>query len=501
MIRRAALFFLAGAVLLSLSAVLALPAHVARAETDQAASESNKTTEKLASNKTYNLRQADNPSQSVQVQLQLEVGGQLTLTNDGQLETLPMSVVADIAYEERPLHDTRPRGTVRHYERADAVIKVDKGGVDVELDDSRRLIVSQRVDTQGKAGSRLVMFSPNGPLTRDMLDLVDIVGSSTVLADLLPDKPVAVGQSWQHTEEAIAALVRLEAISMCQVESVIGEVKDGRAKIAMAGTVLGAAEGTASEIEVKANYEFDLNERRITQFNLAVKEKRPVGHVSPGADVTARLDMRITPLPEPRHLTDELLAKVPTQLTPEAERLEQKVADGKFRLLHDRRWYATVEQPNLLVMRLVDRGELVAQCNVSALSRVSPEHHLTLEEFQKDIRFALGERFGEFVSAGQRENASGHRVFRVVVRGQVEELPIEWRYYLIAHRDGRRASFVFTVEGPLAERLGDADQQLVHSIAFAHKENPPEGEAGASLSPAAKKSASTTNGRSIRLRR
>ena len=54
----------------------------------------------------------------------------------------------------------------------------------------------------------------------------------------------------------------------------------------------------------------------------------------------------------------------------------------------------------------------------------------------------------------------------VRVKGQVEALPIEWRYYLLAHESGRRVALAFTVEESLLAQFGDADLTLVRSIEF-----------------------------------
>ena len=56
----------------------------------------------------------------------------------------------------------------------------------------------------------------------------------------------------------------------------------------MAGVVQGAIGGVSTEIELKAKYEYDLQQKRITWFALLIKEKRAVGHVSPGTLSTAR---------------------------------------------------------------------------------------------------------------------------------------------------------------------------------------------------------------------
>lgn len=412
------------------------------------------------------------------VDARFEVGGDLTVAGEGKPKKLPMSVVARLAYEERLL-ETAPASpappallSVRQYDKAEAVIKVGRGGVTSRLDPKAPCILVTRSQPSGAKSSALAplsLFCPNAALTREELDLINIPGDSLVIDNLLPDEPVAVGQYWSHTPETIAALVGLEAVASCEVQSVVGQVKEGHVLISMAGAVQGATEGTATELELKANYLFDQNERRITRFNLAIKEKRPMGHVSPGVDVTSKLALRIQPLRAPEHLTDEVVAELSSTTAPETARLEYESPDGSFRLLHDDRWFVTNDQAKVVVLRRVDRGDLIAQCNLSPLAPVAPERHLTLEQFQKDVRFALGGRFEQFVAAGQRENEAGYREFRVAARGHVKDLPIQWNYYLLADRHGRRLSAVFTVDAGLVKQLGDADRSLVAGLTLLGK--------------------------------
>ncbi|MCA9248579.1 MAG: hypothetical protein KDA42_15745, partial [Planctomycetales bacterium] len=78
--------------------------------------------------------------------------------------------------------------------------------------------------------------------------------------------------------------------------------------------------------------------------------------------------------------------------------------------------------------------------------------------------------FQQIVSAAEYSDDAGQLVYRVVARGEVEKLPIEWRYYLIASPNGRRTALAFTVEGELAERLGNADRELVATVVLLEPE-------------------------------
>jgi hypothetical protein len=224
----------------------------------------------------------------------------------------------------------------------------------------------------------------------------------------------------------------------------------------------------ATELELKGVYRFDRRRRRITAVELAIKEKRAIGHVGPGLDVVAKLKLRITPRDATPGTDPERLAEsaLPEDTAP-ALGLLYESQRGHFRLTYDRRWYVTADAPTLVVFRLIDRGDLIAQCRVSPLTGKSPDRQISLEKFQKDVRYSLGEHFGQFVQATQWRDSKGSHIYRVRVRGEVKKLPVEWRYYLVAHASGRRVAMAFTVEQSLTKRFGDADQRLVETLAVA----------------------------------
>ena len=107
---------------------------------------------------------------------------------------------------------------------------------------------------------------------------------------------------------------------------------------------------------------------------------------------------------------------------------------------------------------------MLAQCTITSLPPKSAGRQTTLEEFERDIRFALKEKFGELVSSRQWTNSFGHHCLEVVVRGTAEEVPIEWHYYLVAPDSGNRVSVAVTIEGEMVSRLAAADRTLVNAV-------------------------------------
>ena len=50
---------------------------------------------------------------------------------------------------------------------------------------------------------------------------------------------------------------------------------------------------------------------------------------------------------------------------------------------------------------------------------------------------------------------------------------MEWHYYLVAPDSGHRVSLAFMMEGPMVNRLNQADRQLVESVELIHPPTQP----------------------------
>jgi hypothetical protein len=202
----------------------------------------------------------------------------------------------------------------------------------------------------------------------------------------------------------------------------------------------------------------------VTRLNLAVRETRSIGGATPGLDAVAKIQMTINPIEKSTHLTDKVVAHLKSQSHAPANDLQFESQPLGFRVKHDRQWYVTAESREAVTLRRVDNGDLAAQCTVTQLPSKSEGRQTTLEQFQKDVTYSLGKSFGELVSAQQWQNSAGLYCYEVIVRGIVQELPVEWHYYLAAPTSGPRISVVVTIEKPMVERVAKADRDLVESL-------------------------------------
>lgn len=396
------------------------------------------------------------------IEAALDVGGDLKVVEDNKVQRLKMSVLANLVYDERSLELPKEAKdawrSIRYYQTAQATLQIEGQGPKPALREDRRLIGVEA------AGTKVTLFSPHGPLTRDELDLVDLLGNSLLMDRLLPEQPVRVGEQWKHSADLITALLGLDAVSEADVSSTLLTVSAERARFEMNGRVAGAVGGVTTELEVKAKYHFDQKTNRLTWFGLLIKEDRSVGHIGPGLEVTARLQMKIEPGSQAPQLNDRALAGLTLQPTPELTALTYASPEGGWGLAYDRNWHVTSDDAKLAVLRLVERGEFVAQCKASPLPNATPGKELTLAAFQDDVKHGLGKSFKQFVEAGQSANARDYRVYRVVVDGEASELPIRWVYYYVADKYGRQVVLAFTVEGRLWKTFDKADEQLLSTL-------------------------------------
>jgi hypothetical protein len=426
----------------------------------------------------FELKSSRNVDTLDRVTVSLEIGGDLTYRSQGIPKRREMSVVGKLTYDEKILEiASEPSGktrSARFYHKAQAAMKIDKGSQKPVLRDQHRLIGAM-VD-----GRQRTIFSPVGPLTRAELDLIDIQTNSLLLDRLLPKGKIKLGESWELTDSLMATLLGLDEIEASAVQSVLTEVTPTAMIFNINGTVGGLVGGASTEIQIKAKYRFLRERKRIDWIGMLIKENRETGHSAGGLDIVAKLDMRISPLKNSEKLQKSALAKFDWDPTDESTRLTINSLDDSWSMEHDRKWFETGHSGKVGILRLIDKGDLIAQCNYSSLPQLDPKKNLSLNDYQAEIKKTLGESFGEFIFADKSTNSHNYRVLHIVADGTVEDLPIRWHYYLISDPNGRQVALNFTVEQELVNKMGEADGPLIDSLEFKPIEKAAEKESASS---------------------
>ena len=125
---------------------------------------------------------------------------------------------------------------------------------------------------------------------------------------LLPGKPVKIGESWKISDDTIALLLGLEEITSNSVQMVLNEVTPEFARFELAGQVEGRLYGAGNQIGLKAKCRFDRRTGRIDWFAMRLKQSREIGVVEDGLDATVLVQARIARLETSEKLSDAALA-------------------------------------------------------------------------------------------------------------------------------------------------------------------------------------------------
>jgi hypothetical protein len=408
------------------------------------------------------------------VKVLFELQGNLTLQPQDktgkQDNQTPVEVRAELVYHEKSLQADAKSSTlsrsVRHYETASAVIQYKGGTVRPRLRDDRR-IVALGLEQAPEA----VLFSPLGPLDHDELDLVSVPANSALVNALLPNRAARVGETWRLETDWLAALLGMDAVHTADIACKLDRVEKGLAVVHLQGNASGASDGVSHEMTVAAKYSYDLKQHRITWLAMSLKEKRALGHAHPGTDATARVQMSIEGSTNVPTLDNKVLADLNLEPDEPSRLLEFNSPAGGFQLLVDRKWHVMVDRTDVSVLRMVDRGDLIAQCNISSLPSLEQGETFSLVDFQQDIQRALANHFGEFLNASESRTDDGIHVMRVAATGKEADsaLAIDRVYYHLTDPQGRRVSCVFTYESDLVDRFAAGDQAAVSSFRFIEK--------------------------------
>lgn len=355
--------------------------------------------------------------------------------------------------------DGRPRRSVRKVEKASAAVAGEVRPLDSQLRPEVAVLVAERRERS------VVVFSPGGPLTRSELELVQGPADPLDLPALLPGKPVAVGDRWALGDEAARALSGYDALATNRLGATLEKLDEATAHVRLTGEVRGALLGGEGAIKIAGTLEFDRAAKRVARLELNRSEVRKAGPVEAGLEVQSTLTVVRSPAEAPPELTDNALAALPTEAKPFLELLLLDAPEAKFTLLHDRDWHLFWDDARQSVLKRLDHGEVVAQCNLAVGPPAGRGRHQDLDQFREDIRRALGARFERIIEAGEVAGPpEGGFRYKVAVQGHEGDAGILWDYYLLASPDGDQVLATFTLHTAQARRFADQDLQLIGSF-------------------------------------
>ncbi len=414
---------------------------------------------------TYSLVETPKVGDCFHVRLGMTLKGEIRVSKNGKLESLPLTATATHAFPERVLAvDSKelPQKTARLYESASAVITIGRDRSERALRPQRRLQVAQMNQDQ------CLIYCPAGPLTREELALTSEHFDTLALTGLLPGKAVGVGDTWKISEAVVQVLCGFEGITGQDLTCKLEEVKNNLARVSVKGTATGIDLGALTKLTIDAIYRFDLGQHRLVSLEWKQKDQRDQGPASPATTVESTTALSRQVIAEPAILSDVALVSVPEGLDPPASMTQLYYVDAKnrFDLVYAREWQTVGLTDDHLVLRMLDRGDFVAQVTLTPWSRSRPGEHLSAETFREAMAKVPGWEQGEILQEGEVPSEPGRWAYRISALGQLDGIKVLQNFYLVAGPNGDQVVLAFTLTPSQAEKLGARDLSLAGSIDF-----------------------------------
>ena len=407
----------------------------------------------LAFGQTHTLAEKSTPGQCFHVTLKANVTGKLRLTRDGKPAELPIASSSAHDFDEKTLPingDVRP--VVRYYRAAMAGDERSRR----ELRPDRRVVVV----TRSREGLRA--FSPAGSLTRNELELVAEHFDVSALANILPAKAVAVGESWKLDPATVQAICLFDGLTSSDLSASLKRLDHGMSIIGITGKAAGVENGAAVEIEVTAEARFDATKGRIVGLNWSQKDTRGQGPTTPASELT----MSLTLTREPLEAAPKELANISLETPAHAALLEQIDAQGRYALYYARDWHIVGVTDRHLILRLMDHGEFVAQATIIPWKKLAAGQKTDVDEFRKAVSESPGWALEKTLEAGEIAGVAGHWTYRVIASGELEGVRVMQMFYLIAGSAGDQCVVTLTMKPGYEAKLAGRDLALVNGIRF-----------------------------------
>ena len=408
-------------------------------------------------------------------EIALSCTGKLKFPVGGEQRSDPLEVVeqpvhahSTLIYRQKTKTDGSEHASelVRHYERATSHAVVGQERINTQLPQG----VTDIHVSEHEAG--LDFWYHEGFLTQSEADLLTVAFDPIYLNALVPPNNHSRETQWDLNQCAVANLLCIDTVHSGGLKAVVIESTVDRIVVKIQGEVEGAVSGAKASIVVDGNYDWtkgDDTAGNVSMLHVMIKESRSVSYTAPGMDIEAVIKMSC-------HSQKTSLPRiVPTSSNGGVSRYgRSRRGPGKhgfrwmcdpcnrYDVVYGTNWKIIEESSDYSMMRLVDRGTLIGQVTVTPLPPQSDV--LTLSDFENDIEIALGEQFGNLVSASTYKRDDGTEILRVASVGEAENLPFHWIHYHLRAIEGQRLSLAFMVESRHIDRFSNADRHYIEGV-------------------------------------
>jgi hypothetical protein len=193
-----------------------------------------------------------------------------------------------------------------------------------------------------KKGPAKVPFSPDGPLLWGEIELLRTDMVVPALGGLLPDKPVAPGDTWKASTAAVTELTDLEKLDsgelICTLDRVIASGPRKVAQVSFAGTLTGVNEDGPTRQKLSGKLQVDLTAQCITflkvdgEHDLLDADRKNAGRI------TGTFELTRTPAPRHPALAEAVINGLDLNPSAENTKLLYHTPEGGVRFVHPRNW-------------------------------------------------------------------------------------------------------------------------------------------------------------------
>lgn len=325
---------------------------------------------------------------------------------------------------------------VRRFQQAETTSRVGKEHEnEVSLPQQSRLVQVYGGELQ------LVQLSPDVRLTRAQIDLLQFPCDPLAVTGLLPDRSLKDSkEKWNADVWVVAMLSGIDAVvtqtATCELKSLSAE----EAVVLFECQGTGAITGSSTTVNLSGEMIIDRKQSMISRVKAVLKEKRTPGTVSPGLDVVADIEWT-------QEITSpavELPETMPDAMPDERRLLLTLATPWRVLLLHNRNWHVFHETSELVMLRMLHNGTLLAQCNIASAPLMAAGKYTSEADYVADVERTIKDRAGRITASNVTPDQNGWRIHHVQATGEANKKALIWDYYLCSTKSGEQISLVFS---------------------------------------------------------
>ncbi|MEN0112160.1 MAG: hypothetical protein AAF805_15675, partial [Planctomycetota bacterium] len=282
--------------------------------------------------------------------------------------------------------------------------------------------------------------------------------------------------TWVVSAADAQRLMRLDAVSLCEVTGILLDASPRHARLRFAGPIHGTAAGAEVRIELRGVALVDRVAGRVERCHLAWRETRARGPATPALEATAKLNLSIEPAAADGLSAEQLALAAAAPLD---SRLETPVLAGRWTMLAERDWRVIDDSAAGTTLRRVAADGIAAQTTLAALPRAAG----SIELLERDVRYSLGDALTRVIGRERTAIAAGVELVSVASVGQIDGQPTAWRHY---HLGTPSAAVAATTTTPIGDaKTPDDVAPATAWVRTLHPVAPPQTAAGPTRAAAA----------------